>query len=173
MKVLKYIIEAFIIYTIFLLIKIIGIKWGRIISSYIFLKLGSVFRSKKIINENISIAFNNISETRKDDIIKSMWKNYGYVFSEYIFMKNFRFNKFSKPHISIQGKEGLNEVVNSGRPAIFVSGHFANFELMAMELEKNNINLSAIYRPLNNFLINLLWFQLEKNIFVKTKSKKD
>ena len=172
MKVLKYIIEAFIIYTIFLLIKIIGIKWGRIISSYIFLKLGFVFRSKKIINKNISIAFNNISETKKDDIIKSMWENYGLVFAEYIFMKKFRFNKFSRPHISIQGKEVLNEVVKSGRPAIFVSGHFANFELMAMELEKNNINLSAIYRPLNNFLVNPFMVSIRKKYICKNQIKK-
>ncbi|XOJ73983.1 hypothetical protein ABXT43_06500 [Candidatus Pelagibacter sp. Uisw_114] len=35
-------------------------------------------------------------------------------------------------------------------PVIFVSGHFSNFELMAMDIEKSGVNLSAIYRPLNN-----------------------
>ena len=37
------------------------------------------------------------------------------------------------------------------KPVIFVSGHFSNFELMSMEITKNNIPLAAIYRPLNNF----------------------
>ena len=106
------------------------------------------FRSKKIINENISNALGNISEIEKNNIVNSMWKNYGYTFAEYLFMKKFRLNKFSKPHISIKGKDKLDEIIQSGKQAIFVSGHFANFELMAMELEKNKINLAAIYRPL-------------------------
>ena len=38
-----------------------------------------------------------------------------------------------------------------GKPVIFVSGHFNNFELLAMKIEMLGINLSAIYRPLNNF----------------------
>ena len=53
------------------------------------------------------------------------------------------------------------------KPVIFVSGHFSNFELMSMEITKNNIPLAAIYRPLNNFL-NPFMEYLRKNIFVKT-----
>ena len=88
-----------------------------------------------MIKENISNALNNITDEKVEIIIKSMWKNYGLIFAEYIYLKKFRLNKFSKPHISISGKEILDQVIKSGRPAIFVSGHFANFELMAMELE--------------------------------------
>ena len=113
------------------------------------LKFRIFFRSK-IINENINNALGNITEVEKN-IINSMWKNYGYTFAEYLFMKQFRSNKFLKGHISIKGKEKLDELIRSGKQAVFVSGHFANFELMAMELEKNKINLATIYRPLNNF----------------------
>ena len=172
MKIIKYIVEAFFIYIIFLLIKIIGINLGRKICSNIFLKLGFIFRSRKIIKENISTAFSNLSKNEKDNIIKSMWKNYGFVFAEYIFMKKFRLDEFSRPHISIQGKEILNEVIKSGEPVIFISGHFANFELMAMELEKKNINLCAIYRPLNNFLINPFMVSIRKKYICRNQIKK-
>ena len=101
-----------------------------------------------------------------------MWKNYGFVFAEYIFMKKFRLDEFSKPHISIQGEEILKEVIKSGKPVIFVSGHFANFELMAMELEKKNINLCAIYRPLNNFLINPFMVSIRKKYICRNQIKK-
>ncbi len=172
MKIIKYILEAFFIYIIFLLIKIIGINWGRKISSYIFVKLGFIFRSRTTIKENISTAFSNLNENERDNIIKSMWKNYGFVFAEYIFMKKFRLDEFSKPHISIQGEEILKEVIKSGKPVIFVSGHFANFELMAMELEKKNINLCAIYRPLNNFLINPFMVSIRKKYICRNQIKK-
>ena len=40
MKVLKYIVEAILIYFIFLFIKIIGLNMGRKFSAYVFLKIG-------------------------------------------------------------------------------------------------------------------------------------
>ena len=91
-----------------------------------------------------------------------MWTNYGFTFAEYIYLRKYRLNKLSEPHIDISGKEILDEVKKSNKPAVFVSGHFGNFELMAMELDKYNLNLAAIYRPLNNFLINPYMIFLEK-----------
>ena len=172
MKIFKYILEAIFIYFIFLIIKLVGINFGRKISSLLMSSLGSVFRSNKIINKNISNALGNISEIEKKNIITSMWKNYGYTFAEYLFMKQFRFNKFSKAHISIKGKERLSDLVQSGKQAVFISGHFANFELMAMELEKNKINLAAIYRPLNNFFINPFMVSIRKKYICKNQIKK-
>ena len=172
MKIIKYIIEAIFIYLLFLLMKLIGLNLGRKISSYLFLNIGGFFRSKKLIKENISNALGNVTDDKIEIIIKSMWKNYGLIFAEYIYLKKFRLNKFSKPHISISGKEILNQVIKSGKPAIFISGHFANFELMAMELEKNNINLAAIYRPLNNFLLNPYMVFVRKKYICKNQIKK-
>jgi len=172
MKAIKYIFEAVFIYSIFLIIKLVGIKIGRKISSSIILNFGSFFRSKKIVNENITKALGNISEIEKKNIVNSMWKNYGYTFAEYLFMKKFRLDKFSQPHISIKGKDKLDEIIQSGKQAIFVSGHFANFELMAMELEKNKINLAAIYRPLNNYFINPFMVSIRKKYICKNQIKK-
>ena len=53
--------------------------------------------------------------------------------------------------MKINGVDNLNKIKNSNKPVIFFSGHFANFELMAMELDKSGIKTAAIYRPLNNF----------------------
>ena len=54
-------------------------------------------------------------------------------------------------HIKVSWIEYLEEIKKSNKPVVFFSGHFANFELMAMELNKFGIKLAAIYRPLNNF----------------------
>ena len=172
MKIIKYIVEAVFIYFIFFIIKIVGLNLGRKISSYFFLNIGFLFRSKKLIKQNIINALGNISETKIENITKSMWKNYGSTFAEYIYLKKFRLNKFSNPHISVSGQEILDEVLKSNKPSVFVSGHFANFELMAMELDKYNINLAAIYRPLNNFLINPYMVFLRKKYICKNQIKK-
>ena len=172
MKFIKYLFEAFFVYLIFIVIRIVGLNLGRKISAFIFSNVGTLFRSKKIIKENISNAFDGINNNDSDKIMKLMWNNYGFIFAEYLFMKKFRLNKFSKPHISIKGLGIIEDVIKSGKPAIFVSGHFANFELMAMELEKNKINLAAIYRPLNNFFINPFMVSIRKKYICKNQIKK-
>ena len=172
MKFIKYLFEAFFVYLIFIVIRIVGLNLGRKISAFIFSNVGTLFRSKKIIKENISNAFDGINNNDSDKIMKLMWNNYGFIFAEYLFMKKFRLNKFSKPHISIKGLGIIEDVIKSGKPAIFVSGHFANFELMAMELEKNKINLAAIYRPLNNYFINPFMVSIRKKYICKNQIKK-
>ena len=80
-----------------------------------------------------------------------MWKNYGMTFIEYVFLDRF---KKKDSHITIRGEENLSSIIKDNGQAIFVSGHFANFELMSMEIIKKNIKLATIYRPLNNFFLN-------------------
>jgi len=170
MKIFKYVIEAIFVYFLFLIIKILGLNLGRYLSSKIFLSIGLLFRPKKLIEKNISYVFGQNNNSEK--IIKSMLSNYGKVFAEYIFLKKFRTNKFKRPHIEISGNEILEDIVKKNKQAVFISGHFANFELMAMELEKHKINLAAIYRPLNNFFLNPFMVYLRKNYICKNQIKK-
>ena len=173
MKLIKYIFEATFIYTLFFLIKVLGLNMGRNISSFLFSKIGFFFRPKKLVRKNILRVFPNYSDKEIKNLTKSMWSNYGCVFAEYIFLYKFRLNKFSKSHIHILGKEMLDQIASSKKPVIFISGHLGNFELMAMELEKCNIDLAAIYRPLNNFFLDPFMVFLRKNIFAKIRSKRE
>ena len=100
-----------------------------------------------------------------------MWKNYGRILSEYMFIKKFRNLKNDKI-ISVEGREILNEIKNTKKPVVFVSGHFNNFELMAMQIEKSGINLSAIYRPLNNVYLNKIMERIRKKYICKNQIKK-
>ena len=70
-----------------------------------------------------------------------------------MYIEKFRSKKLEK-FINIEGIEILRKIKKDGKPVVFISGHFNNFELMAMQLELQGIKLSAIYRPLNNFFLN-------------------
>ena len=67
-----------------------------------------------------------------------MWKSYGKILAEYIFIKNFRKNELKK-NLEIKGQEILEKIKKKKKPVIFISGHFDNFELMAMHIEKSGI----------------------------------
>ena len=171
MKKIKYFFEFIIISFLFFLYKILGLKISSFLSGKLFELFGPIFRSKKIIISNIQKAIPEINLQEMKNIKKDMWNNYGRTLSEYMFLENFRKNN-SKSNIHIKGEEILEQIKHEKTPVIFVSGHFSNFELMAMQIEKSGINLAAIYRPLNNIFLNVLMERLRKKYICKKQIKK-
>ncbi len=168
-KSIKYLIEAFFVYSSFLIAKLIGLRLSRKIFSFIFNIIGPIIRSNNIADKNLLKFSNNISKQEKKEIKSSMWSNYGMTFIEYIFLNNF---KKKDSHIEIEGEDILNRISSNKKPVIFISGHFANFELMSMEITRKKINLATIYRPLNNFFLNPFMEFVRKKYVCKNQIKK-
>ena len=168
-KFFKYFFQAIIVYLFFFIGKLVGLRLSRIIFSTIFKLVAPAFKSKKIIDKNLSIFASEVPNIDKNQIISEMWKNYGMTFIEYMFLNTFRKNS---SHIEIKGDENLNVAISKKKPLIFVSGHFANFELMSMEITKRNIKLATIYRPLNNIFLNPFMEILRKKFICKNQIKK-
>ena len=171
MKYLKYLIQFLFIILAFVLFKILGANISSFLSGKLFEIIGPFFRSKKTINSNIKKVFPSITDKDLKILVKSMWNNYGRVFAEYIFIKDFRLGNLSSK-IEIEGQNILDEIKKSNKQVVFISGHFSNFELMALHLEKSGINLSAIYRPLNNIFLNPVMERIRKNYICKNQIKK-
>jgi KDO2-lipid IV(A) lauroyltransferase len=169
MKIIKYFIQAFIIYTFFILIKILGLNISRRLFAKIFQMIGPLIKSEKTINENLEKFLSSYNEEQKKNIKKTMWSNYGKTFVEYLFLNKFKKNN---SHINFKGKEILKSILNKNKPVIFVSGHFANFELMSMELTRETINLATIYRPLNNLFLNPFMEYVRRTYVCRNQIKK-
>jgi len=168
-KTVKYFFQAITIYILFFLIKLIGLRLSRIFFSFLFNKIGPLIKSDQITNENLNKFMGSYNENKKKKIKFMMWSNYGKIFVEYLFLKKFRKNN---SHIEIIGENILQEIIKKKKPVIFVSGHFANFELMSMELTKRNIKLATIYRPLNNFFLNPFMEYIRKKYICQNQIKK-
>jgi len=156
MKIVKYFFEFISIISLFCIFKIIGLRNASNFGSVLGKLIGPLFRSKNIIKQNIKTGLGEIDEKKETEIINDMWSNIGRTFAEYVFLKDFRFNKTNFEHMKINGTNYLDEIKKNNETVIFYSAHFANFELMAMELDKFGIKCAAIYRPLNNFFLNPL-----------------
>ena len=171
MKHIKYFLQFLFIGCLLILFKIVGLNFSRVMASKLFSIFGHFFRSKKIIEQNISFAFRDSDKEFKKNIISNMWKSYGKILAEYAFMNYFRKNK-SEKFLKIKGQEILEEINLTKDPVIFVSGHFDNFELMAMHIEKSGIDLAAIYRPLNNKFLNPVMENIRKKYICRKQIKK-
>ena len=169
MKIINYFLQSLFVYLFFFLGRCLGLKISRKVFAFLFSCFGPFFRSKKIIKKNLNIFFNKISHLNEKKIISNMWKNYGMTFIEYIYLDYFR---KQNSHITIQENINLSQITGERKPVIFISGHFANFELMSMEITKKNIPLASIYRPLNNIFLNPFMEYLRRKYICKNQIKK-
>ena len=168
-RTLNYFLQSLFVYLFFFIGRILGINLSRKFFSGMFILIGPFFKSNKIINKNLKIFSSTISLKDKSRIMKDMWGNYGKTFIEYIYLNRFRKeNKF----VTIDGEETLLQIAKENKPVIFISGHFANFELMSMEITKRNISLATIYRPLNNIFLNPFMEFLRRKYVCKNQIKK-
>ena len=151
MKLFKYFFEFIIVIFFFAIFKIIGLKNSSNLGCLIFKKIGPILRKSKKIRKNIKIVFPDIGADKESKIIREMWCNYGRVFSEYMHLQKFKKNESNYIKINF---EKFDELKKRKNPILFFSGHFANFELLSMEIEKNGFEVCALYRPLNNVFLN-------------------
>jgi len=172
MNKFKYFFQFVIISSFLLLFKLLGLKISSILSGVIFRLIGPLFRSNRVSYSNLTKAFPQFNDTEKKEIIKKMWNNYGKILVEYIFLKNYRTSKKFSKNIIVENQAQLDLIKKKSKPVIFISGHFDNFELMAMHIEKSGIDLAAIYRPLNNIFLNPIMEHIRKKYICKKQIKK-
>ena len=170
MKLINYLLQFLFFLPLFIIFKLIGYKNSSNLGAKITSFLGPMFRKKTLILKNLDRAFPN-EEIDNEKKIKKIWENYGRILSDYIYLKDFR-NGTKNNYINVEGREILNKIKKKKSPVVFVSGHFNNFELMAMEIEKNDIKVAAIYRPLNNLFLNPMMENIRKKYVCKRQIKK-
>ena len=169
MKLIRYFFEYIFIIILFGFLRLLGYKIASEIGCFLGKIFGPLFRSKKIIKNNLIKFDNSLTPERITSISREMWGNYGRILAEYPFISSFRKGDLDK-YIKIENKDKLEEI-KKGQPVVFVSAHFSNFELMAMAIEKAGVSLSAIYRPLNNRMVNSIMEPLRKKYICKNQIK--
>ena len=170
MKKIIYFLEFILIKFFFIIFKSIGYRFASNLGFFIGTTFGNIFRTKKSIINNLEKSKISI-EYNKNTFARNVLGNYGRILAEYPFLKDFRYGRLEK-YIEISGEENLKKIKDSKKPVVFISGHFSNFELMAMQIERSGINLAAIYRPLNNIFLNENMEDIRINYICKNQIKK-
>ena len=126
MKTIIYFFQYIFVIIFFSLFKILGLKKSSYLGGKIFEKIGPLFRSKIIIDRNLKKAFPNVVQQKTDLITNMMWNNYGRVFAEYMFIKDFRSKKYSS-NIQIEGSEILDNFKKKKSTSSIYFGTFCKF----------------------------------------------
>ena len=146
------IVNGFILYLIYrivtLIIKLIphsfAVNLGKFLGGFGYYSP----KHRKIALNNIRNAFPEKSNSEHIEIAKNSFSNLGIVLLEF-----FQFEKIFKNHKKILRIDGLDSAVQAlenGKGVIFFTGHFGNWELLALESGVQKFEFLAVARPLKN-----------------------
>ncbi len=116
-------------------------------------KIGPLSSKHKIAKTGLRTAFPDASEEQIDLWLKQQWDNTGRTFAEFPIMHRLKVFGDNSP-VTITGLEHLEKLRDTQSPAVIVTGHFANWEVMAAVLTRSRLRVQITYRKVNNPHIN-------------------
>lgn len=109
--------------------------------------LGPLTGAHKTAERNLRIAFPELDAEARKRLLVAQWDNLGRLTAEFQLMHRLT---PSSGRVEIVGGERLRAVAESGKPAILVSGHFSNWEVMAAVIVHLGVRCQVTYRAANN-----------------------
>ncbi|MFC3674196.1 LpxL/LpxP family acyltransferase [Ferrovibrio xuzhouensis] len=126
-------------------------------------KLGPRFRAHRYATDNLARAMPELAAAARAKILDGMWDNLGRVLAEYAHLADLEVGTPDQPgRVEIVGAEHVLAVRDSGRPALFFSGHYGNWELTCLAAEHFSLPMLHVYRAANNPLTEELLQNLRK-----------
>lgn len=130
----------------------LGLERASDAGAALFKVIGPRTATHAVARVNMQIAFPDAHRREIDQLLDRMWDNFGRLAAE--FPNSHRFDLTpGTGHVEVTGREHVEAVKASGRPAIFISGHFANWELMAAVLCRDLPGTRVTYRHANNPIV--------------------
>ncbi|GGF16108.1 lipid A biosynthesis lauroyl acyltransferase [Aliidongia dinghuensis] len=122
-------------------------------------RLGITKRARR----NLAQALPGLDRTAQDRVITEMWDNLGRVVGEFPHLKTM--DAFTPgAAIEAEGLEHVDAAIARGKPLIFYSGHFGNWEVAALAAALYGMKLAAVYRAANNPLVDRMMIALRRDL---------
>jgi KDO2-lipid IV(A) lauroyltransferase len=112
---------------------------------------------------NIGLAMPDLDANEVERIVVGMWDNLGRTIAEYAHLP-----VFAKPEerhrLEVVHAELLRSLASSSNGGVFVSGHFANWELLPAVMHMEGLEGGEVYRHANNPYVNEWLVRLREKI---------
>lgn len=146
---LRYGAEAAVFFAFMGLFRVIGLDKASRLGGWIGRNIFPLLPPDRVARANLAAAFPEKSEDERNEIRGIMWDNLGRVVGEYPHLGRFS-PKGEDPRISYTLPDGMTVADLTGHPLVFLSGHFANWEMMPILAHQIGLNTAAVVRPPNN-----------------------
>ena len=128
-------------------LRLLPIEWVSAAGGALFRAVGPLTGAHRTARRNLGLAFPDLPERERRALLAAQWDNLGRYFFE--FPLTDRLTPASG-RVEVEGRERLEAVAASGAPAVLISGHLSNFEVMAAVIVDAGVACRVTYRALNN-----------------------
>jgi KDO2-lipid IV(A) lauroyltransferase len=151
--------------------RFIKVEAASNISAKISKFIGKKIAVHKLAKRNLSNAIPNLSEEEQEKILDDMWDNLGRIVGEFTFVAGLSEEKVNQfIDVPKETEDNILSLKNSKKGGIIFSGHIGNWELGPKLLVKYGINVSTVYRPLNNPYVEEMTSKLRKTDMIGKNS---
>jgi KDO2-lipid IV(A) lauroyltransferase len=112
--------------------------------------LGPLTGAHRTAMANLRLAFPDMGKAQRERILGDQWENFGRYILEFPIADRLT---PASGRVEIVGAERFEAIARSGRPAVFISGHFSNVEIMAAAILSFGAACDVTYRAANNPLV--------------------
>lgn len=161
---LNWRLEAVAFAGLFGLLRALGVERASGFGGKLLRMLGPLTGTHKTVTRNLRIAFPEMDAAERDRLAIDQWEQTGRTFAELAVMDRLT---PEGGRIDLVGFERLHAVRDSGRPVVFVSGHLANFEVMAAAILAAGVPCQVTYRAANNPYVDALIRQSRERYGIK------
>jgi KDO2-lipid IV(A) lauroyltransferase len=146
---LRYRAEAAVFFTCIGFFRLFGLDGASAIGGWlgrnVLYRMGPTSRAR----DNLKKAYPEKSDAEIETILVEMWDNLGRTVAEYAQLDKMKL-RGPNARLSVAGTEYADAAIAAGKGVIFVSGHFANWEVMPFTAAQLGYESGEVYRPLNN-----------------------
>jgi len=161
---LNWRLEAAAFKGLFGLLRLMGVERASGFGGKLLRTLGPLTGTHKTVTRNLRIAFPDMGAAERDRLAVDQWEQTGRTFAELAVMDRLT---PESGRIDIVGLERLHAVRDSGRPVVLISGHLANFEVMAAVIMAAGVPCQVTYRAANNPYVDALIRQSRERYGIK------
>ena len=128
------------------LMRLLGVERASGLGGWLLRTLGPRTGTQKTVMRNLRVAFPDMPVVDRERLALDQWEQTGRAFAETALMDRI----VAQNRIEVVGLERLHAIRDSGRPVVFVGGHFANIETLAATIIGSGVPCQITYRAANN-----------------------
>jgi KDO2-lipid IV(A) lauroyltransferase len=147
-KRFRYLAEAASFFSFVALFRAIGLDAASAMGGFIGRHIYSRMPPANTARENLKAAYPDKTATEIEAIVRHVCENLGRVAGEYAHLGKMTLGIGQR--IEVVGTEHAEAAIARGKGVIFVSGHFANWEVMPIAAALLKYRGAIVYRPPNN-----------------------
>jgi len=167
LRYFKYSLEAVFALFILSIFRIMPLDFASAFGGLIARTIAPLTKPHRIARNNIEKAMPELSQAQVAKILSDMWDNLGRTIGEYPHLSR----KIMQKRITVEGREILEDIKTTGKSAIFVAGHFANWEITPLTSAACGVPLILIYRAANNPLVDFIIKKLRSHYKIELHAK--